>query len=178
MDAIRLLWFFFWRTCLLGTVIFGVLGAFCGALPMAVVIGIGLLEQDTFAGLGGAVFWMIGGGAIFGALGVLFGFVLGTLNGLLLWLLSRIWREPAADPSRFRNASGLLSAAATSTILLTDWALHGFDPNGFLLWRTFASPMDRSMSALAFAVFTTFIIASIMWWIGRRVSPGPHWHQG
>lgn len=149
----------------------GALGVFCGALFLTVAFVVGSLGQDSvYDSPVGAIVWVVGTGAILGALGAFFGSVLGALNGLLLWALSRLWRELVADPHRYANISGLLCAASSTAILSTDWAIHGFDPNGFLLWRPFNPPESGDVLAFGFSVFTTVVIASIMWWTGARVA--------
>jgi hypothetical protein len=171
MDTLKQARFFLWRASLLGAVLVGALGVAYGALPATVAFLVGSLGQDSgHDSLVGAAVWVAGAGATFGALGALVGSVLGFLNGLILWAHSRLSREPAANPRGYRLLAGALCAAPSTTVLATDWALHGFDPNGFLLWRPFVPAEPGGALAFAFSAFTTLAIAAIMWWAGARVA--------
>lgn len=121
-----MLWFFLWRTALMGLALGAVLGAaYAVGLPLVgfvfgVLSGETPTDGDGFILLGWFVF-----ATPFGAVsGVLTGLVLGAASGLLLYTLFRILHPARVDGGAYREVAGLACVVTTAVALLIDWVLN------------------------------------------------------
>ncbi len=145
-----MLWFFLWRSALLGAVLGGVLGAAYGLLMVALAAaGTGLLYALF------AVFYGV-------FLGTPAGLALGVIGGLASGILTRVLRPRTSDAGGYRNAAGGLSAALSAAVLVSAGALAPKDNDVFF--------DGGVLDLLAFAVAPLLIATLAMWWVGRTVA--------
>ena len=192
MGTAKLLWYFAWRTALLG--------AAAGALLAGLYQGVVFVGGTTVSALtsgtpegavtgSGAFSWLIAAFlfacALACAQGAVLGFLLGATGGPLAALLTRSFSPAfAPDAPSYPGVAGAVCAGWAALALLADWLLHDF-PNiyGFALARGFNgdvlfedSPASSAVSvviverAVIFGVAPTVLLASGMWWAGGRVA--------
>jgi hypothetical protein len=177
METGMLLWFFLWRTSLLGLVLGAVLAGAYRSLPVALAMIISTLTEETLgvSGPGVGLGWVVGTFLVLGAAGAAVGFVLGTIAGLLGALLTRLlFPRSTPDVRAYRRAVGAVCAGSSAVVLLTDWLLHDFpNANGFILSRLLVGVFGEDTSAVGVfiqALVPTLLFSSAIWWAGRKVA--------
>ena len=164
MAATKLIWFFVWRLGSLGAASGALLVGSYRALALAIPMAVSVLADGWQGGIG--LGWVIGTFLLFAAEGAVVGFLLGVTGGLLVALLTK------SGPPRF---AGGVCAGWTVLALLADWLLHDF-PNtyGFVLERGLVGEVafeeSSAASVVILALVPTMLLASGMWWTGRRVA--------
>lgn len=171
-DTLELLWFFLWRTVLLGLALVGLLAAAyaMSSLTLTMVVNTFTQDEPGYTNPVAALIWVIGTGLVFGAWGALVGAVLGVLGGLSLGLVTRLRYRAPTDVQEYRRMAGRVCAAITFAALLATWAAKGFDPATFVLWRPFDLPEGDKTTALTVTVTMALVITGAMWWAGRKVA--------
>lgn len=171
-DTLKLLWFFLWRTGLLGLVLVGLLAAAyaMSSLMLAMVVNTFTQDEPGYTNPVAALIWVIGTGLAFGTWGALVGALLGALGGLSLGLVTRFRYRAPTDLRGYRRMAGMVCAAISIAALSATWAAQGFDPATFVLWRPFDLPEGDETTALTATVTMALMITGAMWWAGRKVA--------
>lgn len=137
MSMLGMFWFFLWRMTLLGVALEALTyGAYRASwLVLGAFISSSLTSDVSSDGsLAVGLFWVIGTAILFGFFGAVVGVVLGSLCGLLLFAITRVfyWLDPSTSTS-YRRVAGLICVSIS--ILMLSRGYYFREPCGGLATR-------------------------------------------
>lgn len=175
-----MLWFFLWRTTLVGLALGAGLGAAYGLVVVpSVFLLTGVLGSEG-AGMDaqvadGASFLMIFSTPLGALLGAFAGLTLGIVEGVVLCVLTLLrYRDSSSEASEYQRGAGLTCAVGSLVGFAVLWGAYLFPfvlPNSGLSSAEIRDVLSRDLDELLlFVVGPAPVAIGAAWWGGRLIA--------